>query len=189
MNILEKDIEDLIFEASQSQKGREILLNRGLNICTPLKRQVNLGSYGIADLIDVIPDNTAISYNVIELKKVSLSIEDILQLSRYITGMNRFLRENTPDFANYHNVRGTLIGPDLKGTKDIGYLINQLYGIHVLTYNYDLEKGLKFTHLHGFHKSNEILASDSDIHLGMQSILSDHYHRLSEEELKKTRNA
>lgn len=187
MKFLESDLEDIIFNASQTEEGRMTLMNRGLNINSPLKRQVNLGSYGIADLIDVIPDNTGISYNVIELKKVKLCAKDIMQTCRYMTGIKRYLRENTPSFADFVNVNGMLIGPGLKTTDDLGFLINELYGLRVLTYDYDLEKGLNFTHNYGFHNHNEAFPSN-DIHLGMQCNLSDQYFKLSDQELKELKN-
>lgn len=75
MDFLEKDLEDLIYEASQTEEGRSKLVSRGLYpLRCPLKRQVPLGSYGIADLVEVrgtvLADKGDLAITVILMPKI-----------------------------------------------------------------------------------------------------------------------
>lgn len=53
MDFLEKDLEDIIWNASQTDIGREELKKRGLEIHGKMYRQVNLGDYGRCDLLTI----------------------------------------------------------------------------------------------------------------------------------------
>ena len=60
MEFSEKDLEDIIFDASQDFETRGDLIDRGLDLPLygKMYRQVNFGAYGIADLINVWIDST-----------------------------------------------------------------------------------------------------------------------------------
>ena len=49
MKFLEKDLEQIIFES-----GRDSLRERGLSISGKLLRQLRIGNYGIADLVEFV---------------------------------------------------------------------------------------------------------------------------------------
>lgn len=64
MEFLEKkDLEDIIWEAYQSEYGKYELFNKGLSISGKMYRQVNLGDYGILDLmtVSINPEDVIIS--------------------------------------------------------------------------------------------------------------------------------
>ena len=54
MDFLEKDLEDIIWNAQSTREGREKLKSRGLNIQGKVFRQPNLGEYGIPDLVSIV---------------------------------------------------------------------------------------------------------------------------------------
>jgi len=69
MEISEKELEDIIFNTDNYN-----LNNRGLNIYGKKKRQLSIGSYGIADLVTCAiynkkDGNQMLYIQVIELKK------------------------------------------------------------------------------------------------------------------------
>lgn len=74
MEFLEKDLEDIIWEAYQSEYGKYELFNKGLAISGKMYRQVNLGDYGILDLMTVSINPKDVIISIYELKKKILLI-------------------------------------------------------------------------------------------------------------------
>ena len=60
MDFLEKDLEDIIWDASKTNEGRSILSKRGLDIEGKMFRQVSLAEYGRIDLASVQIDPSCI---------------------------------------------------------------------------------------------------------------------------------
>lgn len=143
MNILEYEIEDIIYESSQTEEGRNMLCERGLFVRRPLKRQVQVGGYGVLDLIEVFPIQH-LHVTIYELKKGSIDKSALLQLSRYMTGVSRWFNENLPKAFDDFVVRGVLIGSHLRTDNDFVFLLNQLSNISTYTFNISLDKGLVF---------------------------------------------
>lgn len=96
MNFLEKDLEEIIYTS-----GRDALEKRGLTINGKLLRQVKIGNYGIADLVEF----TRPSYDgpnrewfipgritIYELKKEQIGIAAFLQSLSYAQGILEYLR-------------------------------------------------------------------------------------------------
>src|SRR5689334_20163596 len=98
MRFLEKNLEDIIYEADLDS-----LHSRGLTIHGKRLRQVKIGNYGIADLITIERDvfNYAyavqdtikpfITVTVFELKKEIVNIHTFLQAVKYLKGIKRYL--------------------------------------------------------------------------------------------------
>jgi hypothetical protein len=166
MEFLEKDLEDLIHEASQTDKGRSILFNRGLPVNRKLKRQFKIGKYGVIDLIcssyEPIPDKVSIS--IYELKKDRLKPKHLIQLCRYITGIKRFTQVSPPFFGSNVEVNGYLIGKDIYQESDFCFLCNQLdESIKLFDYEFDLQDGLIFNEISKEWKmTNDFGASNID---------------------------
>ena len=83
MDFIEKDLEDIIWNASQTDIGREELKNRGLEIHGKMYRQVNLGDYGRCDLLTISIDGKNVCVHIYELKKGELSTSTLTQVLKY----------------------------------------------------------------------------------------------------------
>lgn len=144
MKFLEKDLEDLIFSTDN-----EILDERGLNIEGLKIRQVNLGSYGIADLITVnkftdVTDSGVYHFFIItvfELKKSNIDLNAYSQLVRYMKGVDHYLNDRR-DFLGNHDdynftIKGVLIGSNV--SEDVIYLpdFNSKIKNYTYTYNFN----------------------------------------------------
>lgn len=156
MEFLEKDLEQIIFENLSDSKKYKNLENRGfcLNpfgyVEKPywVGRQVKIGNYGTADLIIVIRsmdgpyENHSLDIYVIELKVNVINNDTLLQVSRYMKGVNRYLKNRV---KIRYSVKGVMIGKKIC-TSDYIYLFDDIidYGkIVVLKYEYGIN-GLKF---------------------------------------------
>lgn len=159
MDFLEKDLEEIIYDATLSDIGREHLLDRGLDICGKVFRQVNLGPYGIADLISVnymhkildlvegglISKTRYVHVTIYELKKDSVNINTLTQALRYRTAINEIIESRFSKFGDqlkvYINI--VLVGKTFDKSNGMSWLLNELERIEVYTYNYSLT-GLQF---------------------------------------------
>lgn len=154
MDFLEKDLEDIIFEAMQ--KDPTLLCERGLHNLphSPYKvyRQLKLGVYGRADIVSISynPDYPII-VNIYELKRGELDISSLLQLSKYIAAVKRFAK-----FANLNIlVCGTLIGRSIKQEGEFVFLFDYVCSLlSVYTYDYGIN-GIEFKRSSGWYVSGE----------------------------------
>lgn len=141
MEFLEKDLEDILYNAPVKD-----IENRGLYCFRhhALFRQVNLGSYGIADLVSVcFSRKDRIIVTVYELKQKTISINTFLQAVGYVKG----LQEVCPLFnikkrrVDFHIV---LIGSKIDLSGQFCYLPSVFpHGVSYYTYKYDYD-GIKF---------------------------------------------
>ena len=94
MEFLEKDLEQIVFEAD-----KDLLAKRGLKIEGKLFRQLRIGNYGVADLVTVkrpkynpiLNDHFPMEISIYELKKEGIGISTFLQAIRYARGIQRFI--------------------------------------------------------------------------------------------------
>jgi hypothetical protein len=94
MDFLEKNLEQIIYESDT-----DILSERGLVIYGKLIRQVQIGGYGIADLIEYERPRFDKSVgriikghiNILELKKNYVDCGTFLQAIKYLKGISRYL--------------------------------------------------------------------------------------------------
>ena len=126
MNILEKDLEEIIEKASIKE-----LNSRGLHVVGKPLRQLRIGDYGIADLVYVRKDYeliergvgyTEVPYlniNICELKKDKAGISAFLQAVRYAKGIKQYLESR--GFYNY-KLQITLIAPKIDTNSDYIFL-------------------------------------------------------------------
>lgn len=157
MNILENELEEVIYQNSFAEKNRRKLRERGLPITdSPLFRQTQIGRYGITDLmgvdITVVDDQLAIQTTIYELKKGVIDINALTQLCRYMAGFKHLMEHCRDRIMSKHglnlkhvDVNGMLIGKDISHSNDFVYLYNQLgYRMSIYNYSIDLEGGLLF---------------------------------------------
>lgn len=159
MRFLEKDLESIIYEASQTKEGRNLLIDRNLQLRPSGKmfRQVSLGTYGIADLVDVSIEYAiyngsrlrSLCVEIIELKRGIIDYSALGQACRYLTAIKELCQSiNHKKFyeCNFHI---TLIGSklDVKDDDSFVFLYNELRdGVDAFTYNYTLN-GISFNHI------------------------------------------
>lgn len=157
MEFSEKDLEDIIFDASQDFETRGDLIDRGLDLPLygKMYRQVNFGAYGIADLINVWIESTILdkgyvsrilNIEIIELKKDIISNNALNQACRYLKAV-RVLWES---FGKTHFddmiPHVTLIGSNIDYSTDSSfvYLYNELEDwVDAYSYKYRYD-GIRF---------------------------------------------
>lgn len=107
-------------------------------------RQVNLGPYGIADIVKVDYSPDAIYVTVLELKNELLNPSHVAQLARYIAGLNHILGPYGGLLQTKTGVSlsifGELAGPFDKNANDLPFLSDILedrISIYDLSLTYD----------------------------------------------------
>lgn len=171
MNFLEKDLEEIIFNAD-----KKMLEERGLQLQGKLLRQKRIGNYGLADLIEITKPFYHPIYeqkikgliNVIELKKERVSVSSFFQALSYVKGIQSFLEKHKPDFENHFNYKITLIGRTLDCESSLAYMpefchtdfyedfvgMENKLNVQIFTYKFDIN-GLSFNEEYGYALTNE----------------------------------
>jgi len=150
MNILEKELEDLVFETLQSGKV-DLLVKRGLrNIgkFSVISRQLALGDYGRLDMVGFNYDThnqtigrKRLEVGIFELKKGEINFETLKQAMRYCKGIQHYLDDTMPIFDIDFTI--TLIGTSICKS-DFVYLADYMDMLTIYTTKLDLEKGITF---------------------------------------------
>lgn len=159
MNFLEKDLEQIIYEATSEQLFR-------LSLSGIRKRQLKIPGYGISDLVFISRENrkyinseartcniydVGLEITVCELKKDKIGISAFLQAVRYCKGIRRYLESR--DFHNF-KFRILLVGKEMDTTGSLVFLGDLLKDYHDEYCDYEFNKGLKvvdfFTYKYGF---------------------------------------
>ena len=172
MKFLENDLEEIIYTS-----GRDVLEQRGLTINGKLLRQVKIGNYGIADLIEFerptydcnggeffIPGRITIY----ELKKEQVGIAALLQALSYVKGVQQYLQSKNK--SDQYIIDIVLIGKtiDEKGSfcfienllsikndyHDKNTYIEEPGIISFYTYKYGID-GLFFENMQGYDLTNK----------------------------------
>lgn len=95
MNILEKDIEDLLFEGLTG--GTDLLEQKGLSLYYDhYLRQPQLGTYGRPDIVGYSVDlkkngERHINICILEIKKDEIDLNTLYQVCRYQAGIKHLL--------------------------------------------------------------------------------------------------
>lgn len=144
----EKDLEDLVFKMLSNCDERIS------SIVPPYKhvtRQMNMDSYGIADIVtfsgcvNADGDIEFVAATVIELKNTEITKEALFQALRYKTFLLKHV--NLID-----EVSIVLIGTSINKSSEIVFAEN-LGDITLITFDMD-ENGIKFKHEHGYERVN-----------------------------------
>ena len=123
MDFLEKDLEEIIYLSD-----KEKLSDRGLCMYGKLKRQLKIGNYGIADLIEIQRPYYHTGFkrlvkgniNIIELKKDKIGVSTFFQALNYLKGIRTYLDGRGVEY--HYNYTITLIGRDVDNTSSFCYL-------------------------------------------------------------------
>lgn len=155
MNILEKEIEDVIWGALHNNN---IELNkRGFrSSSTHFIRQFNLGEYGIADIVGykILDDGRGIEWEIIELKKDNVDMKTFLQALSYYKALDKISNE-----YEWCNIEIRLIGKSIDMSSSFCYMSDFFYNVDIYTYEIDLINGIKFKSQDGYCLNKENLFS------------------------------
>ena len=157
MDFLEKDLEEIIYNTPTVD-----LWNRHLFLAGKRYRQLNIGSYGVADLVFAQRTPKALEINVVELKKDKIGISAFLQAIGYARGIKRYLEFR--NFSFEYNIRVTLIGRTFDKNSTYSFLADvindftrdEIYNefLENYTYNYGLN-GIIFEKQQDYSNVNE----------------------------------
>ena len=150
MNFLEKDLEEIIWEAD-----KHTLFERGFPISGKRFRQLRIGNYGVADIITAerIFDGEnfhRLLITIYEFKKDSAGISAFLQAVRYMKGIDRYLKWRRFKFGYCFNI---VICAKRIEMNDYTYLCDFIYGdfkdrkpssLRNFSYKYGID-GIEFT--------------------------------------------
>lgn len=148
MDFLEKDLETILYETPQ-----ELVRDRGLGIFNydQIFRQVQIGNYGIADIITVSTTSKWSNIMIYELKNKLVNTAAFWQLIRYMRGIEWFIEQG--NLRERFSVYGVLVGRDMDMTGELCYIPEVTNNIKIYTYDYKMT-GMNFSRVNGFHLKN-----------------------------------
>jgi hypothetical protein len=167
MEFLEKDLEEIIYLSDKDK-----LQERGLYLTGKLKRQLRIGNYGIADLIEIKKPyyHNKRFYkgciNIIELKKDKIGVSTFFQALNYLQGVKTYLEDRK--LGDLFNYKITLIGKGADTNSSfvfLGDIFNNEINdcdiiehhktkVELFTYKYGVE-GVEFTQMFDYNLKNK----------------------------------
>lgn len=145
MNFLEKDLETILWESPSECEARGFSVlqmayfGKGRRI-----RQMQLGPYGIADLVHVYynPQNNQAWVQIIECKKDKVNADTYLQARRYVSGVKQaFISSDLPRCQVHYSV--ILVGASLDTSGALQHVIADDINCHTYRYSYKVD-GIHF---------------------------------------------
>lgn len=162
MNVLEKEIEDLIWHGITHD--RVLLHEKGLYIhgYSHYLRQFDIGNYGRVDLAGFhvgpkVHGLRRVAIHIIEIKKDIIDVDTFLQSLRYFRGISQLVRENFNDA--WVDTRITLLGKTVDKSSGFIYISDLNPNIELTTYTLDFKKGILFNSHKGYSLVDEKLPS------------------------------
>jgi hypothetical protein len=141
MNILEKELEDLLFYALTELPGDD-LTERGLYRFDFYKyvRQLDLKEYGIADIVGYFIDEEQKKcfFEIYELKKENINASTFFQAIRYAKALQLIYK----GYQCLISIK--LIGKTIDSQSDFCYLPDIFSSVSLYTYSIDFHKGIFF---------------------------------------------
>lgn len=153
MNILEKEIEEIIYEVAEDEPYE--LVKRGLYAPQNATwyRQLQLGAYGVADLVAVtiFPKKRGyreVFVDIYELKKDQINVGTLLQAMKYGKAIEQIIRSHLKRTSIHFKF--LLVGRKVDRSGDFIYMPDLLDNVYMYEYNIDFFKGLSFKQMNGF---------------------------------------
>lgn len=153
MKFLEKDLEEIIFNADRNE-----LVRRGLIISGKIFRQLRIGNYGIADLVTVKrvtpwdTDEPILIIRVYELKKEKISMSAFLQVIGYVKGIESYIKQRGFSFDVRYEI--IVIGKQVDNNSSVCYLPDIFPTVRFYKYKYDVD-GLRFYKINNYRLTKE----------------------------------
>jgi hypothetical protein len=147
MNVLEKEIEDVLF---QSLPNRAVLKERGfIHFENKYYRQMYLGSYGQADIVGASihkgDKERQIDITIYELKKDEINMATLMQAMRYVRGIQTYFEKIFSEYIPIQKYKIVCIGKTIDMTTEFIFSPNIFDNVFLYTYGIDLIKGITFT--------------------------------------------
>lgn len=156
MTFLEKNLEDILFDANNQK-----IAERGLFLYGKKKRQVRIGNYGIADLVAYYTCDEKLFITVYELKKDKVGIETLLQAMNYVKGIDWYLKRRNFSFETVFRIK--LIGKEIDTGNSFCYFPDFFPNVELITYEYKFD-GIRFYNHNGFKLTNDGFGMPNEIH-------------------------
>ena len=143
-NFLERDLEQIIYETDQTE-----LTNRGLHCLyyDKIFRQVNLGAYGVADIITVKYRKGScrqFCVTIYELKQSEINVSTLMQCCRYLYAIKDFISNNYPDYPTLNlEYKIVIVGERINTNSDFTFLLSSMPNTSAFTYKYKFN-GISF---------------------------------------------
>lgn len=190
MNILEQELEELIFSAIECGEFKN-LRERGLPIYDEFHyvEQLCLGNYGRADIVGFHTDGSSrtpegkriVLVQIYELKKEQVDYKTFLQAVRYAKGITEMaLHESLPyEFKfSFH-----LIGKSIDTNTPCIYLADFQAAVNFYTYSLSLNKGLTFNQKNGYKLSESGFTEGSAVIKDI--LITSIYNRREQEDVRR----
>lgn len=155
MKFLEKDLEQIVFDTDPV-----LISSRGLDhFCGKWQqefRQLNLGDYGIADIVtfNFETEEKNLLVQVYELKQETVNTGTLLQALGYCKGVNEIIKASKylePEWTIEFEI--ILIGSKIDNKSSFCYLPDFLTNVFLYTYRYDYD-GIYFSMQNGYRVTN-----------------------------------
>jgi hypothetical protein len=186
MNVLEKEIEDMIWQGLVD--NRPLLRKKGLWVWDSAiyRRQVDFGCYGICDIVglDVYPKNEGRRYvnaHIIEIKKEEINSATFFQALRYAKAVKRIVEKRLKSTICECGI--VLIGKTVDCKSDFIYLPDIINNVALYTYKLDFQRGILFTRECDYNISNETFP---DLSTFNNSIISRVVEQIKSKQLNNT---
>lgn len=161
MNFIEKDLEDIIYNTTQSQirgRGLDCLLHDSLY------RQVSLSGYGRADLIGVSYSKKnggmkrRFEITIYECKQDKVDVNTLMQAAGYLGAASDIVEtiNKNVDLTNTEFIyKIVLIGKSICTSTNLCFLAQCIPNISVYLYRYEFD-GIFFDKIRGYAKSVDL---------------------------------
>ena len=178
----ERELEKLIVEMNKEQGYCAV----ADEVVGAMVRQVKLPGYGIADIVSVCvdadPGGVNIVVNLYELKNTTISCRDVAQISRYYTGIKRYINNVYLARIGHSQGKGGVFTVSIRGLlvgggyadNDVCYLIDSIPWLEC--YHFSIgAKGVNFELSSGWYNKEEAKIKQ-DIKCGnIDKIIRDRY--------------
>lgn len=186
MNILEKELEDIIYDTIKQKDGLKKLYNRGLwgiGRYDIFARQSNLGDYGRLDMVGFkfYKETDGESYcktlkiGVFELKKGEINASTFFQAVRYCKGIEKYVDEYYSDLNLNLEFEIVLIGTSICKKGDFIYLADFMDNLTLYTTKISLDKGITFHTERGYCLTDtKCVPLDKSLHNNMSNYIKEY---------------
>lgn len=161
---------------------------KGLEIHGELLRQFDLPGYGKVDLLAWAVDGYRpplyfdqkllkrdIDVTVVELKRGPIKLDHVVQICRYIRGVQELFRDTRLSNVYTLHVNGILVGKSIDKSEQLQWVVDLVPWLDLCTWSIDLESGIRFHQQEKGFRSSGHNASPIDAYI--ESLNPREYHR------------